>query len=267
MAMKVFLRFELQNNKSNPVFILEKQKKFQDVTIYKLLIHQERKDYSYLSDIGWSNRETWLDAKAKLSQADSNQVELRLQGDFNNLIKSKLNLKVSIKADEKLICEETSCIRDNNVQDIPTPPNPGILKPKSSSNTKWWLGFVFIFVLSAVFFISSVQRENERKALQNEKVKNVIYNYYAALGKADLETALSIRINPPKNFEADVKNNEYFRVNEINIFEIDINKAKVWVNVTGKNKDENIERPWQGFVLLETYQGEWRIIKVQRNKN
>jgi len=93
----------------------------------------------------------------------------------------------------------------------------------------------------------------------------VVQAYYADVNRHDVEAARGKWKMPPTRLQDMVQLIEWFRVEDIQLVDVDTSAAHVTVVVTGKRRDQQPER-WGGTIALEKHAGVWKIVTMPLTK-
>ena len=108
----------------------------------------------------------------------------------------------------------------------------------------------------------------QSKSKRNAPV-NIVQQYFNALDKAYINDAIDkwmpLSSGKERRLRGIIKDVQWFRINEAKLINLDYDTSKVFVDVTGKQKQRSKER-WTGSIKLEKLRGEWKISEMNLAK-
>jgi hypothetical protein len=107
--------------------------------------------------------------------------------------------------------------------------------------------------------------EKPTPAPQADSPLGVVQAYYADVNRHDVEAAQGKWKTPPSRLQDMVQRIEWFRIDDIQLVDVDDSAAHVTVVVTGKRRDQAPER-WGGTIALEKRAGVWQIVTMPLTK-
>jgi len=94
---------------------------------------------------------------------------------------------------------------------------------------------------------------------------DIVEAYYVDLNRHDLDAARGKWKTPPSRLQDMAQLIEWFRIEDIQLVDVDASAAHVAVVVTGKRRDQRPER-WGGTIDLEKRAGVWKIVTMPLTK-
>jgi hypothetical protein len=107
--------------------------------------------------------------------------------------------------------------------------------------------------------------ERSTSAPQADSPLGVVQAYYADVNRHDVEAARGKWKTAPSRLQDVVQRIEWFRIEDIQLVDVEASTAYVAVVVTGKRQNQQPER-WGGTITLEKRAGVWKIVTMPLTK-